>query len=210
MPHQVTTSSAPTQDGPEGHQAGQAAEGGLGAAGSTMYTAAGLGPLWLAWVPAGLVMLSFGETAPPVAVRARWAPEVDGELPERPLPGLVRDALDGYFAGEAVDPAALPVRLLGTPFQRRAWTALRQVRRGDVRTYAGLAQDVRSERATRAIGMAMGANPLAIVVPCHRIVAARLALGGYSGGLDRKRFLLALEGVKVEGDRVRPGQRSLF
>jgi methylated-DNA-[protein]-cysteine S-methyltransferase len=109
-----------------------------------------------------------------------------------------------------VDPATLPVRIGGTRFQVRVWRALRRVPRGRVRTYAGLAKDAGSPRGMRAVGMAMSANPLAIVVPCHRVVGAGHKLGGYSGGLDRKRHLLELEGVVVEGDEVLPGQLELL
>ena len=159
-----------------------------------------VGPLWIAWVPAGLTVLHFG-AEPPEADRARFWPEGEGLAP-RDIPAPLHDALTRYFAGEDEDPATWPVRVGGSRFQRRAWTALRRVRRGEVRTYAGLAEDVGSPRATRAIGMAMGANPVSIAVPCHRILGAGLTLGGYGGGSDRKRFLLALEGVRVGGGQL--------
>jgi methylated-DNA-[protein]-cysteine S-methyltransferase len=178
--------------------------------GCGVFDAAGLGPLWLAWVPEGLVMLRFGGAPPAAAVRRRWWPEAGDDLPEAPIPPSVNDRLRRYFSGEAVDPAELPARIGGTRFQRRVWRALRRVPRGRVRTYAGLAKDAGSPRGMRAVGMAMGANPLAIVVPCHRIVGARHTLGGYSGGLERKRALLELEGVKVAGDSVLPGQLDLL
>lgn len=178
--------------------------------GCATYEAPGVGPLWIAWVPEGVVILSFSDDPPAPEERARWWPEAAGELPERPLPALIREGLDRYFAGEPVDPAELPARIGGTHFQAKVWRGLRRVGRGSVRTYAGLASDVRSPRAMRAVGMAMGANPIAIVVPCHRIVAAGHTLGGYSGGLERKRFLLELEGVKVDGDQVLPGQLDLL
>ena len=168
-----------------------------------------IGPLWIAWVDEGIAMLRFGREPASAAELERWMPGL-GEIPERPIPEPIRDALGRYFAGEPIDPATLPVRIGGTRFQRRVWTALREVRRGSVRTYAGLAADVGSPRAMRAIGMAMAHNPLPVVVPCHRVVASGLALGGFSGGLDTKRALLALEGVKVEGDRVLPGQLDLL
>lgn len=196
MPEQGTTHSPPSQ-------------GPLGSVGCCVFDAGSIGALWIAWVGEGLTMLRFGAEPPPEAEQRRWTPE-RWPIPEARLPQVAETMLEGYFAGEPIDPAALPVRLGGTKFQRQVWTALRAVPRGSVRTYAGLAADVRSPRAMRAIGMAMAANPIAIVVPCHRIVAAGLALGGYSGGLDRKRVLLGLEGVKVEGDRVLPGQLDLL
>ena len=126
------------------------------------------------------------------------------------VPALYADPLRAYFSGEAIDPATLPVDLRGTPFQLKVWQALRRVPRGAVRTYAGIASDIGSPRAMRAVGAANGANPVAIVVPCHRVVEAGLKLGGYSAGLDRKRHLLALEGVRIEGDQLRPGQLGLL
>ncbi|HEY8432233.1 MAG TPA: methylated-DNA--[protein]-cysteine S-methyltransferase [Sandaracinaceae bacterium] len=174
-----------------------------------MLDAGRIGPLWLAWTAEGLTMLRFGAEPPPEGELRRWMPG-PAPVPDAPIPPLVRDVLTRYFAGEPVDPASLPVRLGGTRFQRRVWEALRAVPRGAVRTYAGLAADVGSPRATRAVGMAMATNPIAIVVPCHRVVGTRLALGGYSGGLDRKRLLLELEGVKVEAGHVLPGQLELL
>lgn len=168
-----------------------------------------IGPLWIAWLPEGITMVRFGGDPAPEEERARWMPELE-DLTDAPIPARIADALGRYFAGEPIDPAMLPVRIGGTRFQRRVWTALRKVPRGEVRTYAGLAAAVGSPRATRAIGMAMAHNPLPIVVPCHRVVAAGLSLGGFSGGLDTKRALLALEGVKVEGERVLLGQLDLL
>ena len=174
-----------------------------------MYQVAGFGDLWIAWVPEGLVMVRLSGEPPDDAERARWLSDLDA-LEELPVPALLEDTLQRYFAGEPVDPADLPVRMVGTKFQLKAWTALRAVRRGEVRTYKGLAKDVRAPRAMRAIGMAMGANPIPIVIPCHRVVGAGLVLGGFSSGLDKKRFLLELEGVRVDGDRVRPRQLGLL
>ena len=167
-----------------------------------------MGPLFVAWVPEGLTLLRFGGEPPPDEAR-RWLPEAAAAR-GAPVPEVVRDRLSRYFDGEDVDPAELPVRLDGTGFQRRVWSALRHVPRGRVRTYGGLASDVGSPRAMRAVGLAMAKNPLPVVVPCHRVVAAGMGLGGYSGGLERKRFLLELEGVKLEGGRVLPGQLELL
>lgn len=184
-------------------------KGPLASVGWGIFDAGAIGPLWMAWVGEGITMLRFGGEPPSELEQRRWMPEI-WPIPEAPIPDLVRDTLERYFAGEPVDPATLPARIGGTRFQRRAWEALRRVPRGAVRTYAGLAADAGSPRAMRAVGMAMGANPIAIVAPCHRVVAAGLALGGFSGGLDRKRHLLALEGVKIDTDRVLPGQLDLL
>lgn len=167
--------------------------------GQASIDAGDLGVIWLVWSAVGLVQVRWEEQGPIV----EGPPRVE-------LPRHFGEPLSRYFAGKPVDPALLPVDLRGTGFQVRVWNALRQVRRGTVRTYAGIASDVGSPRAMRAVGAANGANPLPIVVPCHRVVEAGNRLGGYSGGLARKRHLLELEGVKVEGDRVLPGQLDLF
>ncbi|MCA9604016.1 MAG: methylated-DNA--[protein]-cysteine S-methyltransferase [Myxococcales bacterium] len=185
------------------------APGPLETVGQNRFAAGRLGTLWIAWIPEGLVMVELRGEPPPAEVRRRWLPEVD-EIPERALPREVYEILGRYFEGEPVDPATLPVRLSGTKFQKGAWAALRKVPRGQVRTYAGLAKDAGSPRAMRAVGMAMGANPIPIVVPCHRCVGHGYTLGGFSGGLDKKRFLLELEGVVVDGDHVHPGQLELL
>jgi methylated-DNA-[protein]-cysteine S-methyltransferase len=97
-----------------------------------------------------------------------------------------------YFAGarRAFD---LPLDLRGTPFQLRVWEALLRIPYGETRTYGQLAAQIGHPGAARAVGAANGANPVAIIVPCHRVVASGGGLGGYGGGLDRKEFLLGLE-----------------
>jgi O-6-methylguanine DNA methyltransferase len=163
-----------------------------------------VGPLRLAWIPAGLVALSFDDgpletTAGPI----RTDPDPEA------VPTLYVDLLTRYFAGEPVDPAGLPAVIAGTAFQERVWRALRTVSRGQVVTYGELAARAGHPRSSRAVGAAMGRNPVAIVVPCHRVVAAGDRLGGYSGGLSRKRTLLRIEGFATVGDRLRPGQLAI-
>jgi len=181
----------------------------LGPAGWARLDAKGFGPLFIGWVDEGVVRIDLDGVRPEDGSLERWLREGEA-LEERPLPEPIREGLTRYFDGEGFDPASLPARLSGTKFQNRAWGALRRVPLGHVRTYAGLAKDVGSPRSMRAIGTAMAQNPIPIIVPCHRCVAHGYALGGYSGGLDRKRFLLELEGVVVDGDLVRPGQLDMF
>jgi methylated-DNA-[protein]-cysteine S-methyltransferase len=89
----------------------------------------------------------------------------------------------------------LPLDPAGTPFQRRVWEALRKIPYGETRSYGEIAREIGRPDAMRAVGAANGANPLPIVVPCHRVVGADGSLTGFGGGLDVKRFLLELEGA---------------
>lgn len=96
----------------------------------------------------------------------------------------------------------LPLDPQGTPFQRRVWTALQQIGYGAVCSYGDLARAVDSPRGFRAVGMANNRNPLAIFIPCHRVVGSDRRLVGYGGGLPMKQALLTLEGHRIVGDRV--------
>ena len=103
-----------------------------------------------------------------------------------------RRQLGEYFAGERRE-FDLPLRPAGTPFQREVWDALREIPYGETAGYGELAQRLRRPGAARAVGLANGRNPIAIVVPCHRVIGAAGSLTGYGGGLERKRYLLDLE-----------------
>jgi methylated-DNA-[protein]-cysteine S-methyltransferase len=110
--------------------------------------------------------------------------------------------LAAYFRGDLTE-FDLPLAPAGTDFQRRVWTELCAIPYGQSISYAELARRVGNPAASRAVGLANGRNPIAIVVPCHRVIGADGSLTGYGGGLDRKRFLLALErrdGVPAGGD----------
>lgn len=169
-----------------------------------------LGRIWVAWSATGLVLLDQHDRIFERERLARWLPELEPGLEPRDPPVRYLHAFRAYDRGEAIDPAAIAVDLRGTAFQNRVWAALRRVARGQVRTYSGLAADAGAPRATRAVGTAMAKNPLPIVVPCHRVIATGSRIGGYSDGLQRKRLLLDLEGVRIEGDRVRLGQLDLL
>jgi methylated-DNA-[protein]-cysteine S-methyltransferase len=108
-------------------------------------------------------------------------------------PGGLTNALRRYFAGELAAIAALPVVLAGTPFQQKVWTELRAIPCGETWSYGQLARRIGNPAAVRAVGLANGSNPVAIVVPCHRVIGSDGTLTGYGGGLDRKRWLLAHE-----------------
>jgi len=115
-----------------------------------------------------------------------------------PLPDSVAAGLEAYFAGDLDAPARLGRLSGGSAFQREVWRALEAVPAGGTTSYAGLARSCgRDARASRAIGHAVGRNPLSIVVPCHRVVGKDGGLTGYAGGLERKRWLLRHEGLDV-------------
>ena len=97
-----------------------------------------------------------------------------------------------YFAGKRKQ-FDLPLSLRGTEFQRQVWEALRDIPNGETRSYGQIAQAVGRPKAVRAVGMANHRNPISIIVPCHRVVGADGSLTGYGGGLENKKFLLALE-----------------
>ena len=111
------------------------------------------------------------------------------------VPASLRQALVRYFDGELAAIDTVPVDLGGTPFQRRVWAALRRVPAGATASYGDIAAAVGRPTAVRAVGAANGRNPVPIVVPCHRVVAADGTLHGYGGGLPRKRWLLDHEGA---------------
>ncbi len=110
-----------------------------------------------------------------------------------PLPEVARQ-LDQYFAGQRRE-FDLPLRLHGTPFQRRVWQALVEIPYGVTWSYGELARRIDQPSASRAVGLANGRNPISILVPCHRVIGADGTLTGYGGGLERKQWLLAHEGL---------------
>lgn len=116
-------------------------------------------------------------------------------LHEGPAPAEVRSALDAYFQGDLSAIEALPVATAGTAFQREVWAALRAIPVGETLSYGALAKKIARPAAVRAVGLANGANPIGVVVPCHRVIGADSSLTGYAGGVPRKRWLLTHEGV---------------
>jgi methylated-DNA-[protein]-cysteine S-methyltransferase len=116
---------------------------------------------------------------------------------ERPAPRELRAALSAYFNGELGALRRIRWRLGGTSFQRKVWTALADIAPGTTMSYGALAASLGAPKAMRAVGHANGANPLSVVIPCHRLIGANGALVKYGGGLHRKRWLLEHEGVAV-------------
>ena len=152
-----------------------------------------IGPLTAAERAGRVCLLHFGADGPAIdQMFDRWYP---GEPRARqPIPA-VGSALARYFAGEIGALDTIAVELNGTPFQKKAWQALRRIPAGTTISYADLAKRIGESSAVRAVGSANGANPVAVIVPCHRVIGSNGTLTGYGGGLDRKQWLLAHEGV---------------
>ena len=156
-----------------------------------------LGPLLLARTVAGLAGVWFDDQQHhPAAWTARHAPA-------DPLLRRTAQQLSRYFDGEPVR-FDVPLDLHGTVFQRRVWQALLRIERGATRTYGEVAAMICAPAAARAVGAAVGRNPLSIIVPCHRVLGVGGALTGYAGGLGRKVAL-----PELELRRRRPAQSAL-
>lgn len=149
-----------------------------------------LGPLRLYFSNQGLTALEFagdgaspspGQDAPPAYLA--------------PLIEAVKEQIKAYFAGVSTDFATLTLDLQGTSFQRRVWQELRRIPCGQAISYKELAERIGKPKACRAVGQANGRNPIPLIIPCHRVIAADGGLGGYSSGLDKKRWLLQHEGA---------------
>jgi epoxyqueuosine reductase len=166
---------------------------------STLVTSP-VGPLFLAASVRGLVALEFDARLPgqqtirpnPRDLRAEDR-GVRFQESEKTLQNYVRE-LDEYFAGQRRE-FSFPLDLRGTDFQVACWRALLAIPYGETRSYRDIAQVVGRPQGFRAVGMANNRNPIAIVVPCHRVIASDGTLCGYGGGLDVKRKLLVLEGA---------------
>ncbi len=167
-----------------------------------------LGPLWAAVGPRGVATISYGQEPDARELRRLVAVFGPGIVPDRKRTDALARELEQYFAGKRreFDVAADLTGL--TPFYRAILRATARVPYGKVTTYAAVAKRAGNERASRAAGGALSWNPIPIVVPCHRVVATDGSLGGYAGGLDAKRRLLALErGEAPEGGW--PSKRGL-
>lgn len=105
-------------------------------------------------------------------------------------PHGLSETITRYFAGELNAIDRIPVETGGTPFQREVWRALREIPCGSTTSYGALAKRIGRPAAVRAVGLANGANPVAVVVPCHRVIGSNGSLTGYGGGIERKRWLL--------------------
>ena len=161
-----------------------------------------VGPLLLAGDSEALHVLAFGppaggrkrlEISRPREIDAHWSPDTKGVLKD------VRKELDRYFAG-TLRKFSTKLAFNGTPFQNEVWKELTRIPYGETISYLDLANRIKNPKAVRAVGMANGANPIAIIVPCHRVIGSDGSLIGFGGGLPTKRALLELE----------KGQRTLL
>jgi AraC family transcriptional regulator of adaptative response/methylated-DNA-[protein]-cysteine methyltransferase len=180
--------------------------GGAGLEMQVVIRSCALGQVLIAVTQRGVCAISFGDHAPdlqrdlaarfPRATIKPVSPSTDPELE-----ALIRNVLalvDG--TSRDAELAGIPLDLLGTAFQQRVWRALRDIPRGSTVTYAELARRIGEPRAVRAVGLACGANPVAVAVPCHRVVRTDGSLGGYRWGLARKSALLSREERLKEDD----------
>jgi O-6-methylguanine DNA methyltransferase len=157
---------------------------------SWTYILSPLGPVGMAATPRGVCRVELG-------AEPRWYRRA---FPGTPVSHVFPHAFPGgkavvaYLTGLSADLGAVPLDMGGTPFQRAVWKAAAAIPRGETRTYAQIARAVGRPGAARAVGQALGANPVPLLVPCHRVIASDGTLGGFAGGLDLKTRLLALEG----------------
>ena len=145
-----------------------------------------VGLLLLAGDVDGLHVLAFASGRRAPEIEAAWQPDTADVL------GPAREQLLAYFAGH-LRAFSIRVKPTGTPFQRRVWEELQRIPYGQTISYGELARRIGKPDAVRAVGSANGANPIAIVVPCHRVIGADGSLTGFGGGLPVKKALLALE-----------------
>jgi len=144
-----------------------------------------LGVLLVARDDEGVTALLLPTGKRPAVPAADWVRDDDAF-------GDVRTQLDEYFAGSRTS-FDLPLHMLGSAFQRRVWTALCDIPCGETATYGAIAERIGAPGAARAVGLANGQNPIAIIVPCHRVIGADGSLTGYGGGLPAKQWLLSHE-----------------
>ncbi len=149
-----------------------------------------VGPLLLAGSKAGLLLVSFASGNRPRNVDPEWRPDTTAFVE-------VVQQLQSYFAGERKN-FDLALILEGSDFQKRVWTALRKIPYGETISYKELAEMIGSPRAVRAVGAANGANPIPIIIPCHRVIGNDGSLTGFGGGLPLKKQLLELESHQLK------------
>ena len=157
-----------------------------------------IGTILLVADQGALHALYFGDDVERVRVTLRRR-NPSCEIREGRVPHAITAALSSYFDGELAAIDSVPVVMNGTDFQRKVWALLRKIPAGTTTSYGALAATLGQPGASRAVGLANGSNPVGLVVPCHRVIGSNGSLTGYGGGLPRKRWLLAHEGVMLIG-----------
>jgi methylated-DNA-[protein]-cysteine S-methyltransferase len=168
-----------------------------------------LGGLLLAWTDNRLVSLDYED------FQERYDRLLHRRFPQciagnAAIPRSIRSVLDAYFAGATEGVDELEVELGGSAFENRVWQSLRAIKPGTTATYGTLASNLGVSNGARAVGRANSMNPIAIVVPCHRVIGANSSLTGYAGGLERKRWLLEHERRFTSSNRDFLDQQLLF
>jgi O-6-methylguanine DNA methyltransferase len=154
-----------------------------------------LGPLYLLGSSKGLVSLCFTKQSFDLMLKQHFS-GVKPVRSEQQFRSLVKQ-LDAYFKGRPVKFVFTADILSGTEFQRAVWGKLSELLPGQLTTYGSLAREVKRPKSSRAVGQAVGANPLPIIIPCHRVISSSGKLGGFTGGISLKKKLLSIEGIKL-------------
>ena len=158
-----------------------------------------IGPLTIAASARGVTgIYMLNHSHPPAAEALGEKLDAAGD---DPFIARAADQLGEYFSGQRTS-FDVPLDAAGTEFQRRVWAALARIPFGQTRSYGELALELGDVKLTRAVGTANGRNPVSIIVPCHRVIGADGSLTGYAGGLERKLFLLRLEGIVPEAEET--------
>ena len=161
--------------------------------------------LWLAVDEAGVLRMLHFDRAEEDFLHSVGRSYATARIVRGRAPPPVRNNLDAYFAGDLAALGRIPTSAVGSDFQRSVWAELKAIPHGETRSYGALARKLGKPDASRAVGLANGSNPIAVVVPCHRVIGADGSLTGFGGGLPRKKWLLEHEGAHF----VRPSGRLL-
>lgn len=154
-----------------------------------------VGPLYLTASSQGIMSLHFSQQSFDRMLK-RYFAGVRPERSDQPFKSLIRQ-LDAYFKGRPVKFVYQADILSGTGFQKAVWQKLAELLPGQLTTYGSLAREIKRPKASRAVGQAVGANPLPIIIPCHRVISSGGKLGGFTGGIGLKKKLLSIEGIKI-------------
>lgn len=163
-----------------------------------------LGPIVWAERDGALLALEFADSTETIEARLAKRDGKDVAYAPGPRRGAIAERLRAYFGGDVRALDDIPVAAQGTPFQRRVWDALRRIPVGRTASYREIAARVGVPTASRAVGSANAANPVALVVPCHRVVRSDGSLCGYAGGVEKKAWLLKHEGAPAPAAAGRP------